>query len=203
MLYIKFNIQDQQKYQDFKKLYKHMIMTRQSDFEFEEEPPFDWDNASQKEIDDLMNGNVDKPDVKRYKKLFPSYANTFLKSYIKKDSSVAGAYGFDIEGIFNYLEFSFEVDMNSLRKLSKNIGLVEFSALGFPYGGMERFLMVLKAFELAPMECYNGFTVYEFNWTSEFTHEAIDLPEKTKSYKKGKNIHKPNFWDKIYSIFKS
>ena len=164
-----------------------MVMTRQPGFEFEEEEPFDWDNASQKEIDDMMNGNVDEPELKRYKKLFPNYAHTFLESYIKNDSSIAGAYGFDIEGIFNYLEFSFEVDMISLQKLENNLGLIEFEALGFPYGGMERFLMVLKAFKLIPIECYNGFTVYKFNWTSKFTHEAIDLPEATEAYKKNRN----------------
>ncbi|NVK51402.1 MAG: hypothetical protein HWD85_00600 [Flavobacteriaceae bacterium] len=209
MLYIKFNINDQQKYQDFQKLYKHMVMTRQPGFEFKEEEPkeIDWDNLTEEESNkaiEELHAYIDKTDEqRRYEQLIPPYAHAFLEKYSQSDVEKAGAYSFDIEGIFNYLEFSFEVDMISLQKLENNLGLIEFEALGFPYGGMERFLMVLKAFELIPTECYNGFTVYKFNWTSVFTHKSINLPKKTKSYKKGKNIHKSNFWDKIYSIFKS
>ena len=83
----------------------------------------------------------------------------------------------------------FEVEMDHLKKLDNTIGLVEFSTGNFPYGGMERFLMVLKAFGFIPLECYNGFTIYRFDWTSDFRHEAIDLSEKTKKYLKGENIH--------------
>ena len=175
MLYIKFNIQDQQKYQDFQKLYKHMVMTRQPGFEFEETED---EEQSYKSDWDLYNEALE-----RYLKVVPNYADNFLEEFTESDAEIAGAYGFDIEGIFNYLEFSFEVDMTNLQIVKNNLGLVEFSALGFPYGGMERFLIVLKAFELIPVECYNGFTVYQFNWTTKFTHEAIDLPEKTKMYK--------------------
>ena len=187
MLYIKFTIQDQQKYQDFQKVYDHMVMVRQPDFEFEEEEDdeFDWNNSSQEEINKYLDES--EPEVKRYKRLFPEYANTVLESYVKYDESIAGVYGFDIKGIFNYLEFSFEVDMDNLRTLKDTIGLVEFSTGNYPFGGLERFIMTLKAFDLIPTECYNGFTIYQFKWISEFIYEGIDLPEKTKLYKE-KNL---------------
>lgn len=195
MLYIKFTIQNQEKYHDFKKLYEHMVMTRQLGFEFEEdEPPeIDW-TVSQEELDrvmpilDTFNDKTD--EERRYERVIQDYANEFLEQYRMHDENIAGAYGFDCMRIFNYLEFSFEVDMNNLEKLKEDVGLVEFTALGFPYGGIERFLMVLRAFELIPVECYSGFTVYEFDWTSEFSHKAIELPEKTKLYKEGVEVHK-------------
>ena len=61
---------------------------------------------------------------------------------------------------------------------------MEFSTGNFPFGGMERFLMVLKAYDLVPVECFNGFTIYEFDWISEFEHNAIELSEKTIKYLK-------------------
>ena len=188
MLYVIFDIEDPVKFEAFQKLYDHMVKTRQPDFEFEEEeePEIDWETITDEEYQALLEGwrNEPEPEEKRYKELFPDYAHTFLQSYIGYDKSRAGEYGFNTLGIFNYLEFSFETDMNNLEKLDEHHGKVEFSPHGFPYGGMERFLMVLKAFGLTPTECYNGFTVYKFNWTSDFTHEAIELPKETEAYRK-------------------
>lgn len=192
MLYIKFNIQDSQKYTDFQKVYEHMVEVRQPGFEFEEEEPpkFDWDNMTEEEGDEALKkllefDSQDEPEVKRYKTLIPDYANLFLEKYLQVDNDKSGPLGIlEACSLLNYLEFGFEVDMNNLEKLTENSGLVEFSTGNFPYGGMERFLMVLKAFDLTPNECYNGFTIYEFNWTSDFEHDAIELPEKTKEYLK-------------------
>lgn len=189
MLYIKFNIQDQHKYLDFTKVYEHMVMVRQPNFEFEEDkvPEFDWGNLTKEEtaaalekIDEFFD--IDAED-RRYKELFPAYADENLKSYIKSDKEIAGAYGFDLKGIFNYLEYSFEVDMNNLKKLNETSGLVAFSTGNYPFGGLERFVMTLKAFDLIPFECYNGFTIHTFEWINPFKYEGKELPEKTKIYK--------------------
>lgn len=175
MLYIKFHINNSEKYQDFQKVYEHMVMIRQPGFEFDED-----EEQSYKSDWDLYNEVLE-----RYLKIIPDYADTFLEEFTESDAETAGSYGFDIEGIFNYLEYSFEVDMNNLKKIKDNIGLVEFSTSNYPFGGLERFSMILKAFDLIPIECYNGFTVYEFDWTSEFTYESVELLEKTKLYKEG------------------
>ncbi|MGB1309252.1 MAG: hypothetical protein ACPG6B_10095 [Oceanihabitans sp.] len=194
MLYIKFNIQDQQKYKDFKKVYEHMAKVRQPNFEFEDEkePTFDWGNLTEEEtnaalekIDEFLD--IDAED-RRYKELFPDYADANLKAYIKSDKEIAGAYGFDIKGIFNYLEYSFEVDVNNLQKLNETSGLVAFSTGNYPFGGLERFIMTLKAFNLIPFECFDGFTIFEFNWTSTFQYQTVELLEKTETYKKTKTI---------------
>jgi len=186
MLYVKFTVEDESKYQDFQKVYDHMLMTRQSYFEFEEEEDddedeFDWMHSSQEEINQYLEEN--KPEVKRYKKLFPAYADAYLKSYLGFDASRAGVFGFDLMGIFNYLEFDFEVDLDNLERFGDRKGLVEFSTGNYPFGGMERFFITLKAFGLIPVECFNGFEVYTFDWVSEYEYKTVDLPEKTKRYK--------------------
>lgn len=190
MLYIKFKIQDLEKYQDFQIVYDHMVQLRQPNFEFEEEviPEFDWDNLSKEEtnaalekIDEFFDQDADD---RRYAELFPEYADAFLKSYIEKDQSIAGAYGFDIKGIFNYLEFGFEVDLDNLKILEDNIGLIEFSTGNYPFGGLERFIMVLKSFDLISLECFDGFHIFKLNWLSEFEFTPTSLEEKTKAYLK-------------------
>ena len=193
MLFIKFTIGDMEKYQDFRKVYEHMIMTREPGFEFEEEEALhsDWDSTSNSEVYEDISTSLlatkHPEEERRWFALIPDYAQKYLASYLGYDMSRAGALSFSMLGILNYLEFSMEVEMNNLQIIKNLTGLVEFSALAYPYGGMERFLMVMKAFDLIPIECFNGFTVYEFDWVSEFTHEAIDLPEATRRYKQDRD----------------
>lgn len=191
MLYIKFNIQDEQQFKDFQQVYEHMVRTRQPNFEFEEteEYEIDWENMSQKVIEELLakQNNEPEPEVKRYNNLFPKYADAFLKKYIKTDKEIAGAYGFDIKGIFNYLEYSFEVDFDSLERINNSIGVLEFSTGNYPFGGLERMIMTLKSFGLFSSECFDGFNVVNFEWSSEFNYTAIINDEKTKLYKQNKS----------------
>jgi len=198
MLYIKFKIKNPSKYIDFQKLFDHMVATRQVGFQFDnevseevEEPEHDWDNMNDDEIQNVINGwfeetsnskPIHTPEMKRYQQLIPAYASDFLDLYLGFDKQRAGDFAFHALSIFNYLESTFEVDMDNLKKQSDTIGIIEFSTGNYPFGGMERFLMTLKAFDLIPTECFNGFTIYEFNWTSAFEHDAIEFPEKTKEY---------------------
>lgn len=182
MLYIKFNIQDSSKYNTFQKLYDHMVLVRQPDFSFEDESPeFDWDAMTEEEVEkalDELDNFLDQDIllVKRYKAFIPEYAHAFLQKI-----NAMGVYGYNESEIMSYLEHEFEVDMNNLQQLDETRGLVEFSTGNFPYGGMDRFLMVLKSFEVMPTECFNGFTIYD-KWTSDLAHDALEKPEETKKY---------------------
>lgn len=190
MLFIKFKIQDKSKYTDFKNLFKHMVAVRQPNFRFEEEDAsdFDWDAMTDAEMEEALK-KIDESDdengqqVNRYKILIPGYANAFLERYLKIDADKLGVLGIEkVLSILNYLEFDFEVDMNKLKKLDEYLGIVEFSTGNFPFGGTERFLMTLKAFDLIPIECFDGFSILEYNWTSDFEFDATELPEQTKVY---------------------
>jgi hypothetical protein len=171
-----------------------MDAIRQPDFKFkeEEEDPsnFDWDNMTSDEMDKAFkkideSEDQEKQEVNRYKMLVPNYANVFFEKYLQIDNDKLGAHPTkEVLPILNYLEYGFELDMDHLELLNKNLGIVEFSKGNFPFGGMERFLITLKAFDLTPLECFDGFSIVEFNWTSDFEHDTIELSEKTKIYLK-------------------
>ena len=73
--------------------------------------------------------------------------------------------------IFNYLEFGFDVDLNCLEVFKKDKGIIKFSTGNFPFGGLERFFITLKAFQLIPIECFDGFSVNQIDWKSDFDYE--------------------------------
>ena len=181
MLYIKFTIVSEEKFIAFQEVYKHMCAIREPDYkEKEDSEIIDWATATEDEIDFFTD--EDRPKIELFKTLFPEYANQFLSNFFSYDNSKSILVNEDIVSYLTYLEFGFEVHLNSLEQLKKNVGIVKFSTGNFPYGGMERFLMTLRAFELNPIECFDGFDVFQFHWISEFEHEAINLPKKTKEY---------------------
>ena len=189
MLYTKFNIQDSSKYQDFERLYEHMVKVRQPCFKFEENegPEFDWDGMTQAEVDDAVQKLSDfldqAPEERRYLALIPDYANEFLEGYLQGDNEKLGALGIpEALSIFNYLEFDFEVDMDKLEKLNEQLGIVKFSTGNYPFGGLERFLITLRAYDLTPTECFDGFNICALEWSSNFEYNTVELPERTKVY---------------------
>ncbi|SDR98641.1 hypothetical protein SAMN05216503_1605 [Polaribacter sp. KT25b] len=179
MLYIKFAIKSQEKFIAFKEVYNHMCAVRKPGYQ-EEEKTIDWETATDEEIDHFMD--EDKPKIELFNQLFPVYAQEFLRNYFSYDKSKSILVRADILSFFNYLEYGFEVDLDALEKQKENEVIVKFSTGNYPYGGMERFLMTLKAFELNPIECFDGYNVYLFQWTSDYEHDAIILSEKTKEY---------------------
>jgi len=184
MLYIQFKISDSEKFNDFQKLYQHLVTVRTPGFNFDVDmEAIDWTTITPEEEELLFDEELQQE--KRYRDLLPAYAQTFIDRYLQFDTERLGPIGAEeVISIMNYLEYDFEVEMDQLEKQNENLGLVQFSTGNYPFGGMERFLMVLRAFDLIPTECYDGFTIYECDWTSEFEHNAIELPEKTKEYLK-------------------
>ena len=181
MLYITFSIASEAKFKDFQKLYEYMCTVRQPGYEAPEYE-LDFETATEQEIQDSIDGYPGKRPV--YQQYIPDYADEFIKSYLAFDNSLTALPDLDILSILNYLEYGFEVDLDRLETTEPGKGIVEFSTGNYPYGGMERFLIVLKGFGFMPEECFNGFQVYAFNWISDFHHEAISLPEKTETYLK-------------------
>jgi len=91
MLYIKFEIKDSSRFEDFQKLYDHMVKVRQPGFKFDDVgPEFDWDGMkTQEEVDaavEELNTFLDQqvePEIYRCKALLPSYVKVFLESYLQ------------------------------------------------------------------------------------------------------------------------
>lgn len=190
MLYIKFQIKNNLKYNDFLKLFEHMLNVRQPSFEFEEEPPleFDWDNMTQEEVNEATEKILDSCDqnvieIKRYQKFIPPYAHQFLESYLQRDNNKLGELGvLDSRSLLNYLEYGFEVFFTKLDSENNHYGIVTFETDNYPFGGLERFIMTLLAFEITPTECFNGFTVNKFEWLPNSEYHWVELPEQTQDY---------------------
>ncbi|WP_439129577.1 hypothetical protein [Polaribacter sp.] len=189
MLYVKFKIQEVDKFNDFKKLYNHLVAVRQPDYNLEEEvPDFDWDAMNHKEVEEalkIIDESLDEEAVvlKRYKKVIPEYANSFFEKYFKMDNDKLENLGVqEVLSIFNYLEFGFEVDLNHLELLTNDNGIITFATGNFPFGGLERFFITLKAFEMLSVECFDGFSVNKIIWESDFEYYFIELEEETKNY---------------------
>lgn len=194
MLYIKFEILDPAKFPDYQKLHNHLVSIRQPGFEFEYKasPEIDWENLTDEEAEEELNKLTDyleqSEEAIRYATLIPSYAHVFLKRYTAYDNEKLGALGkLDVYSLWNYLEYGFEVNIDNLEKLSENMGVIEVSTGNFPYGGVERFIIVLKAFDLVPLECFDGFTVFGFDWKTDFEYDTTNHPEKTEEYLKKSN----------------
>lgn len=190
MLYIKFHINNPNKYKEFEALFDFMVKCRDYSHQFEEpeEEEVDWNNLSEEEMDRILDEDMEREtnsnylETKLIKELIPIDAMDFLKSFAAYDQKYAGTFGFNLGGILNYLIVDFEVDLDQLFKVDSLEGIVEFSTGNYPFGGLERFLMTLKAYELIPYECFNGFEVHNLHWTSDFEYEVKELPEKTKEH---------------------
>ncbi|MDW3193795.1 MAG: hypothetical protein R8G66_15595 [Cytophagales bacterium] len=189
MLYIKFAINDAAKFTDFQQLYAHMEQVRQPGFRFEEEekaePDIDWANMTQEEIDEAYEAVENSPttEEKRYQELIPDYVKRCFERYAKYDEVRYGMFSFQPAEMLNYLEYGFETALVKLEMTDSSHGLFEFAPYGYPFGGLDRFLMTLRGYELTPLESYNGFEVIEFEWSSEFDYTVTEFPERTKAYK--------------------
>lgn len=183
MLYIKFNITQRTKFTDFKRVYDYMITYRKQGYSPKDEIiEIDFATATEEEISNFWD--EDKPKRKLFDKIFPDYASSFILGYnaIENQKSI-----FNNESkvsFIDYLQDGFEVDLNDLKITDNNLGIVKFSTGNYPFGGLDRFFMILKAFELTPTECFNGFDVVKIIWKSDYEYEAQVLTKKTEEYLK-------------------
>jgi hypothetical protein len=168
-----------------------MENVRQPNFEFEDKvPEFDWNNMNDKEVEEalrIIDESLDEDLIvfRRYEKVIPKYANLFFLKYFNIDNDKLGDLGVqEVLSIFNYLEFGFEVDLNNLEDLGESTSIIEFSTGNYPFGGLERFFITLKAFNLIPTECFDGFSVNQIDWESDFQFNFMELEEQTKVYLK-------------------
>ena len=102
MLYIKFNILNEEKFSAFKKVYNHMCDVRRPNYK-EKEREIDWETATEEEIDNFMD--PDWPKVELFKTLFPDYTNQILNNYFSLDSTNGILIDEDKASLINYLEY--------------------------------------------------------------------------------------------------
>lgn len=167
----------------FRALYNHMFAVRIAGYEAkEDELEFDWNTSTPEEIDNLMD--EDKPKIELFKTLIPDDVSEVLCNYFYFENTKSMLSIEDKLSYINYLEYSFEVNLDLLERCENGDGIVKISTGNYPFGGLERFMITLKAFKLAPFECFDGFNVCALNWVSDVEYEATILSEKTKEYLK-------------------
>ena len=171
MLYIKFKIANHKNFMDFRALYDHMFAVRTADYIPKE---------NELEIDDFKD--EDKTKIELFKTLIPVYASEVLCNYFYFDNTKSILSNEDKLSYINYLEYGFEVNLDLLERCKNGGGIVKISTGNYPFGGLERFMITLKAFKLAPFECFDGFNVCALHWVSDVEYEATILSEKTKEY---------------------
>ena len=75
------------------------------------------------------------------------------------------------------MEYGFEVDMINLKKINQDTGIVEFSTGNYPFGGLDRFIITLAAYNLKPIMCFDGFNKCEITWNSLYQYNLNILPK--------------------------
>ena len=181
MLYIKFTIENPKKLTNFNAVYQHMCAVRTPGYQ-EKEATIDWETATDADIEYYMD--EERPKIELFNQLFPMDTQQFLSGYFEPDSQKSALERADILPFFNYLEYDFEVDLDALDLLENKEAIIKFSTGNYPFGGMDRFIMTLKAFELNPIECFDGFNVFQFEWITDYEYDALILSEKTTEYLK-------------------
>jgi hypothetical protein len=170
MLYIKCKISFPENVIAFQKFYKYLLKDKKEVYQM-------------KAYEDFMDleDRLQERALKLYDEYFPLKAQSFINDFLEYEGGFNEIKGESITSLFSYLDVDFEVDFTNL-VIENDILCINFSTGNYPYGGMRRFLMVIKAFGGEPIECFNGFDVYEFKWTSKYEHKAKVLKDKTKSY---------------------
>lgn len=162
-------------------MYHHMLAVRNTGYEAkEDELEFDWNTATPEETDDFMD--EDKPKIDLFNKLIPDDVSEVLCNYFYFDNTKSMLSNEDKLSCINYLEYGFEVNLDLLERCKTGVGIVKISTGNYPFGGLERFIISLKAFKLAPFECFDGFNVCALHWVSDVEYEANIFSEKTKEY---------------------
>ncbi len=153
MLYIKFRRNSKAYYAEFLTLFEHLQKVRSIGMEAIDKSYFnlDWEHVSADEFEALTDINY--PKYKRIEEYFPPAVQENLLQY---SNSVTVKNEYLLE-ILNYLEVGFEVDLNEMEQLNETTWQVHFSTGNYPFGGIDRFIIVLKAFGLMPFEYFDGF----------------------------------------------
>ena len=163
MLFIEFNILNDEKFQDFKVVFeilKEISLKRDFDqsvfknytFWLESLPFYTHEhfNIPSIEIDETMDEFAIE--------IFGSNETlTYNEELLNSEK-------YDFHRLIDHLQKNMEVEFNSLEKTSSSKGKLSFEALAYPYGGMEQLILFLKAFDLIAVQAETGFGLRKIVW---------------------------------------
>lgn len=179
--YIEFKIADIQKFEDMKRVYDL--------------------------IAEAKNSGEPKPD-KFWIENFPSYSLKhffFLKTDLKPDFETAKKEKniWHFYAMTNLLQLDLDVEFIGCERTGE-IGRLEFSSNGYPYGGITGLTLFLNSFDCKALKIDEGGGIYKVKWISndEFQLTEIKTPAKVLKAETGESVmeKKANistFWSKI------
>ena len=154
--------------------------------------------------------NCEPKSIERWLEIFPDYSikqfyfsDRDVKPIIKTASKEEGVWRFT--GMIKLLQQDLDVKLKNCEKM-EDIGRIEFSPNGYPYGGITGLTMFLNSFDCKATEIYDGGDKYLVNWTNsnEFELSAInESPLKNHKTKTTSNQQNIGMVDKIKNLFSS
>ncbi|MEH0152840.1 hypothetical protein V6R21_01775 [Limibacter armeniacum] len=103
-----------------------------------------------------------------WNKLIPDYA----KAYFPLNDKTVIYNHITFEQLVEYLQCNLDAEFDALDTIEKNRGRLDFTAFGYPYGGMDWLILFLKAFDCPAYQIYNGFNTNKVTWTADFDFEC-------------------------------
>lgn len=144
--------------------------------------------------------NSGQPKSEEYwLKVFPEYSLKhfyFLDRDVKPEFATAkkddGNWRFT--AMINLLQIDLDVELMECKRF-ENKGRIEFSAYGYPYGGITGLTMFLNSFDCKASEIDEGGSVYSVHWNSDcdFKLNEIITPANSTLPKAGRK-----WWQKLF-----
>ncbi len=79
--------------------------------------------------------------------------------------------------LINFLIEDLDVDYENIFKKQKDIGRLEFEANGYPYGGPDALIILLKSFKCNPFKVNDGADIYKIEWLTDFEFTFSQIEE--------------------------
>lgn len=164
------------------------------EFEWKEEHKF----KDMKNVYELisLSKNTGQPKSEHYwLEKFPDYA---IKHYYFLDRDEKPEFltarreknVWRFSAMINLLQTDLDVELKECKRMGTK-GRIEYSACGYPYGGITGLVMFLNSFDCKSTEIDEGGGIYKVKWISENDFELIE--QSIPKPKEGKS----NLWDKI------
>jgi len=111
----------------------------------------------------------ERKEIDFWIKLLPDYVKRYYRMR-KLDRANT-----NFKNMVEYLQWGLEANLDDLKKTGEDIGRLDFSTGNYPYGGMDRLMVFVNAFDCRPIEIYNGFNVNSVSWISKFNFECQEI----------------------------
>lgn len=177
-----------------------VIKTEYIEFTIADEAKF----VDMKQVYDLIaaakNSRQPKPEA-YWLTVFPEYSLKhfyFLDRDVKPKFATATKddYNWRFSAVINLLQIDLDVELLECKRF-ENKGRIEFSANGYPYGGITGLTMFLNSFACKASKIDDGGGIYKVNWISEnsFKLNEINTPVSSTLTKMRRTL-----WQKLFGF---